>query len=101
MSDAVCHSNPDLPSQSLIKQICHSSIFNVTTKAVMHGCKHEAAAIAAYEKHMQQHHKTLDLLSVDFLLTKNCCTQCGLFVNKKITVGEVKCPLSLLSRNIL
>ena len=101
MSGAVCHSNPDLPSQSLIKQVCYPSLFQVTTKAVMHGRKHEALAIAAYEQHMKQHHENFRI------------TQCGLFINKDLPFlhatpdfltscsccgdgcGEVKCPISI------
>ena len=67
MNAAVFHSNPDFPSQSLIKQLCYPSLFQMTTKAVMRGHKHEAAAIASYEMHMKQSHK-------NFRISK-----CGLF----------------------
>ena len=72
MSTAVFHSNPDLPLQSLIKQICYPSLFQVTTKAVTDGHKYEAAAIAAYEVHMKQSHKY-------FRISKR-----GLFVHKDL-----------------
>ena len=101
MSPAVFHRNPDLPWQSLIKQICYPSLYKVTTKAVMHEHKYEAAAIAAYEVHMKQSHKNVRI------------TKCGLFVHKDLPFlhatpdflmscsccgngcREVKCPLSI------
>ena len=44
-SKAAAHSGPALPSQSLIQQICYTELHKVNTKAVHHGCKHEASAI--------------------------------------------------------
>ena len=42
--------NLSQPSQSLIKTICYPSLYKKNTKAMRHGCKHEDAAIKAYEK---------------------------------------------------
>lgn len=54
--NAVCHSDPSQPSQSLIKTICYPDIFNFTTKATKQDCKHEASAIKAYEQVMRNTH---------------------------------------------
>ena len=98
MSGAACHTNPALPSQSLIKSICYPSLFKVSTKAIEHGRKHEGDAIQAYEKYMKAHH-------TDFKIQK-----CGTFINQEHQFlhatpdflcscsccgdgcGEVKCP---------
>ena len=53
MSGAVCRTNPAQPSQSLIQSVCYPHLFKVNTKAVLHGCKHEADAIKAYEEEMK------------------------------------------------
>ena len=52
----LCYTDPSQPSQSLIKSICYPSIFRFSTAATKHGCKHEALAIAAYEKTMKEIH---------------------------------------------
>ena len=101
VSGSVCRSNPVQPSQSLIKQICYPSFFQATSKAILHGCKYEATAIAIYEKHMQSHHKNFKVI------------KCGLFVNKEFSFlhatpdfltyydccgegcGEMKYPISI------
>ena len=50
ISKQASHSNPAQPSISLIKTICYPNIFNFSNDATEHRCKHEATAIAAYEK---------------------------------------------------
>ena len=106
MSAAVFHSNPDLPSQSLIKKICYPSLFQVTTKAVMYGRKYEAAAIAAYELHMKQNHKIFRILKCglfvlkdlpflhatpDFLMSCSCCGDgCALSPLKTVILRTVE-----------
>ena len=50
---AACHTDPAQPSQSLIKTICYPDVFNFSTAAARHGCKHEELAIAEYEKQMK------------------------------------------------
>ena len=56
-SKAAAHSDPALPSQSLIQRICYPELHKVNTKAVRHGCKHEASAIGAFEESMKKTHK--------------------------------------------
>lgn len=65
------HTDPSQPLQSLIKSICYPSIFRFSTAATKHGCKHEALAIAAYEKTMKE-------TCANFVVTK-----CGTIINKK------------------
>ena len=40
----VCRSNPDLPSQSLIKSICYPESVSFSVDATKWGCKHEDTA---------------------------------------------------------
>ena len=98
---AVFHSNLSQPSQSLIKTICYPSLYKINNKAMRHGCKHEGAAITAYETVMKKSH-------VNFQVKK-----CGLFINKDypflhatpdfltscdccgLGCGEVKCPFGI------
>ena len=101
MSGAVFHTNLSLPSQSLIKTICYPSLYKLNTTAVKRGCKHEDAAIQAYEAVMK-----------NFKVKK-----CGLFINQEYTFlhatpdfltscdccglgcGEVKRPLCIEDAN--
>ena len=98
ISGVVFHANLSQPSLSLIKTICYPSLYKKNTKAMRHGCKHEDAAIKAYETVMKKSH-------VNFQVQK-----CGLFINKEypflhatphfltscdccgLGCGEVKCP---------
>ena len=100
-SKAAAHSDPALPSQSLIQRICYPELHKVNTKAVRHGCRHEASAIRAFEECMKKTH-------VNFKIVK-----CGLFINQEYPwmhatpdflcscdccgegCGEIKCPLCL------
>ena len=101
MSGAVCRTNPAQPSQSLIKTICYPNLFKVNTKAVIHGCKHEADAIKAYEEEMKNSHDDFKLsqcglvinqeypwihATPDFLVSCSCCG---------LGCGEVKCPICI------
>jgi len=70
VNGAVSHANLSQPSQSLIKTICYPSLNKINTKAIRHDCKHEGAAIKAYETVMKKSH-------VNFRVKK-----CGLFINK-------------------
>jgi len=47
---AVCHTNADKPSQSLIKTICYPKAFSFTSKATSWGCQHERQARDLYIK---------------------------------------------------
>ncbi len=42
---AACHTNPALPSQSLIKTVCYPDIFCFSSAANRHGFEHEDKAI--------------------------------------------------------
>ena len=100
-SKAVAHSDPALPSQSLIQRICYPALHKVNTKAVHHGCQHEASAICASEESMKKTHENFRVI------------KCGLFVNQEHPwlhatpdflcscdwcgkgCGDIKCPLCL------
>ena len=100
-SKAACHSNPALPSQSLIHAICYPELSKFSTKATEHGCKHEPLAIRTYEEFMKTKHTNFKV------------TQCGLLINEEMPwlhatcdflcscdccgegCGEVKCPLCI------
>ena len=100
-SKSACHTNPALPSQSLIKRICYPELAKFSTRATEHGCKHEAFAIQSYEELMKTKH-------INFKVK-----ECGLIINEDMLwlhatpdffrkcdccgegKGEVKCPLCL------
>ena len=69
ISGTVFHTNLSLPSQCLIKTICYPGLYKLNTTAVKHGCKHEDAAIQAYETVMKKSHKNFQV------------KKCGLFIN--------------------
>lgn len=54
-SKAVAHSDPALPSLSLIQQICYPELHKVNTNTVRHGCKHEVSATPASEESLKKH----------------------------------------------
>lgn len=56
VNGAVSHANLSQPSQSLIKTICYPSLNKINTKAIRHDCKHQGAAIKAYETVMKKSH---------------------------------------------
>ena len=91
-SKAAAHSDPALPSQSLIQRICYPELHKVNTKVVRHGCKHEASAISAFEESMKKTHtQTLRLSNVVSLLTKKIpgCTPPQIFYVHVTVVGKV------------
>ena len=53
-SEAVAHSDPAWPSQSLIQRICYPKLHKINTKAVRHGFKREASAICAFQESMKK-----------------------------------------------
>ena len=53
-SKAAAHSDQALSSQSLIQRICYPELHKVNTKAVLHGCQHEASAICAFEESLEE-----------------------------------------------
>lgn len=96
-----CHTNPALPSQSLVQSICYPELNKFSTKATEHGCKHESLAIRYYEEFMKTKHTNFRVMesgsvihedmpwihaTPDFLCECDCCGK---------GCGEVKCPLLL------
>ena len=98
---AASHTDPSLPSQSLIKTICYPNLDKFTSKATLHGCKHEYDAIRAYETVMRESHKNFKISKCGLLINKEfpflhatcdflcSCDCCGL------GCGEVKCPFCI------
>ena len=100
-SKQASHTDPALPSQSLIQSIFYREVNKLFSKAIIHGCEHEGLAISAYEQVMKQKH-------INFKIVK-----CGIFINKEYPwlhvtpyflcscdccgegCGKVKCPLSI------
>ena len=92
------HTNPALPSQSLIKSICYPDVFKFSTPATEHGCKHESEAIIAFEKRMKAEHINFKTIKYGMFINKeypclhatpdfiSWCKCCG------YGCGEVKCP---------
>ena len=98
MSKLASHTNPALPSQSLVKSICYPHVFKLSTAATEYGCKHEKEAILEFENNMKVLHKNFRTI------------KCGMFINKEYPwldatpdflswcqccgygCGEVKCP---------
>ena len=68
---SVCYTNPAQPSRSLVKRICYPNIFTFSTEATEPSCKHESAAIEAYEKIRKEKH-------INFQVTKS-----GMFIIKQ------------------
>ena len=70
-SKQALHTNPALPSQSLIQSICYPELNKIFSKAIKHGCEHEELAISAYEQVMKQKHRIFKIVK--------CC----MFINKE------------------
>ena len=70
ISKAASHTDPALPSQSLIKTICYPELFKFSTAATEHGCQHEESAILAFEKVMKTQHRNFKV------------KRCGMVINK-------------------
>ena len=68
-SKQASHTDPALPSQSLIQSICYPGLNKLFCKAIQHGCEHEAQAISAFEEVMKEQH-------INFKIVK-----CGVFIN--------------------
>ena len=71
-SKQASHTDPALPSQSLIQSICYPGLNKLFCKAIQHGCEHEAQAISAFEEVMKEQH-------INFKIVK-----CGVFINNNI-----------------
>ena len=70
ISKAASHTDPALPSQSLIKTICYPELFKFSTAATKHSCQHEESAIIAFEKVMKTQHSNFKV------------KRCGMVINK-------------------
>ena len=70
ISKAVSHTDPALPSQSLIKTIYYPELLNFSTAATENGCQHEESAILAFEKVMKTQHRNFKV------------KRCGMVINK-------------------
>lgn len=94
----VCRSNPDQPSQSLIKSVCYPQNYSFTTNATKWGCKHEEEARKAYSKKMNEIHENFQIEACGFVVNplypyigaspdgKVSCDCCG------EGLLEIKCP---------
>ena len=96
---AAAHTNPDNPSQSLIKEICYPTSHKVYSEAITWGQKNEEVARAMYHSFMKEKHSNFLLTSSglvvhpdypylgaspDGIVKCSCCTGTG--------VLEIKCP---------
>ena len=94
-SKQASHTNPALPSQSLIQTICYPEYNKLFTKAVIHGCQHEAHTNFKVEKcgmFINKDHPWLHA-TPDFLCSCDCCGEgCGevnfLSVLKTVTLNN-------------
>ena len=95
---SACYIDPDLPSQSLIKQIFYTESAMFCSKATNWGCKHEKNALEEYAKNQLKSHSNMELKESGFVIFKDhryigtssdsvvMCDCCGL------GSVEVKCP---------
>ena len=96
---AAAHTNPDNPSQSLIKEICYPTSRKAFSEAITWGLKNEPVARAMYNTVMKEKHSHLSVTlsglvvhpdyphlgaSPDGIVKCKCCTGTG--------VLEIKCP---------
>ena len=94
----VCHTNPSIPAQSLIKTLCYPEAYKFTTQAIRWGCNHEKAACGHYKEIMQRNHHDVSVnesglvinplwphlgATPDGVVTCTCCGK---------GVLEIKCP---------
>jgi hypothetical protein len=96
---AAAHTSHSMPSQSLIKKICHPEIYKFSTAATRWGCMHEASAVEDYIANASTIHQDLNISSAGLFVDANqphigaspdglvSCSCCGK------GVLEVKCPL--------
>ena len=100
-SKLASHTDPALPSQSLIQSICYPELNKIFSKAIVHGCEHEAPAIDANEQAMGEKHINFQIMKCGVFINKECpwlhatpdflcsCDCCG------EGCGDVKCPISI------
>ena len=103
---AVCRTNMQKPSQSLLKTICNPQLSSFTTAATSWGCDHEKIALQTYENDMRKSHH-------NFIMSES-----GLFINPSFPhIGaspdstvqcdccgeglvEIKCPYCLKDKSV-
>ena len=94
----ICRSNPDQPSQSLVKAVCYPEAASFTVAATQWGCKHEEVARAKYVEQMQASHHNFQMELSGFVINPDfphigatpdgmvSCDCCG------SGIVEIKCP---------
>ena len=65
----VCKTDPDKPSQSLVKQICYPELIKFTSKATQWGCNHENVALDFYTSKTQVHHENFMVEDCGFCIS--------------------------------
>ena len=66
---ACCHTNPDLPSQSLIKRICYPTSHKCSSASTQWGCDHEKTAIEKYSEVMADKHTNFTVKDTGFIIS--------------------------------
>ena len=97
---SVVHTHDDMPSRSLIMNICYPESYKYETPAMAWGCTHEEEAYNYYKSIMVQHHSDLQLSNSGLIISTEfpfigaspdglvSCSCCG-----KGSV-EIKCPFN-------
>lgn len=95
---SACSSNPDQPSQSLVKAICYPGGTSFTNAALKWGCQHECTARQAYLDRMIVLHDNFQL-STSGLILNPTYPHLGASPDGRVTcnccgagVVEIKCP---------
>ena len=68
---AVCHTDPAMPSLSLIVSICHPESFRFSTLATKWGCNHEKAALDEYSSICSSKHRKFYTSSAGLFVSKD------------------------------
>ena len=68
---AACHTNPTMPSESLVLAICHPELSKFKSAATIWGCDHERIARDRYASHSETQHETFTLSDCGFFI----CTE--------------------------
>ena len=63
---AACHTDPCLPSNSLIMSICYPELSKFKSAAMQWGCEHERFARDKYQNKNSQHHSELEVMERGF-----------------------------------
>ena len=63
---AACHTDPCLPSNSLIMSICYPELSKFKSAAMQWGCEHERFARDKYQNKNSQHHSELEVMECGF-----------------------------------